>query len=344
LTSKSLLDVLSGSLPERRPIWFMRQAGRYLPEYRATREKAGSFLNLCFDAELAAEVTLQPLRRFDFDAAIIFSDILIVPHAMGLPLTFVEGEGPRLDPVRDMSDVNRLKAKADLHILGSISRALACVKPQLPARAALIGFSGAPWTVATYMVEGRTSDRKAVVEIARQRPQWFLDLIHRITETTIEYLNQQVVAGAEVLQIFDSWAGNLDGALFDDFSIAPIQRIIAGVRSSHPHIPVIAFARGAGLRHGDVARGTGANAVSVEQGIDLSDVMKTLPSNISVQGNLDPDALIGAEEDLRAAITRIVTHVPKARHIFNLGHGIHQTTRPEMVSAALDQVRRHDDG
>lgn len=331
-------------MPERRPIWFMRQAGRYLPEYRRVRERAGSFLNLCFDAELSAEVTLQPLRRYDFDAAIIFSDILVVPHAMGLPLTFVEGEGPVLEPVRSASDMKTLKAKPDDRILSSISNALSRVKPELSPHAALIGFSGAPWTVSTYMVEGRTSDRKAVIQLAKERPVWFTDLIARITETTIGYLNQQVAAGAEVLQIFDSWAGGLEGTMLDDYSIEPMSRIISALKALHPKIPIIAFARGAGLRHADVAIKTGANAVSVEQYTSLRDIFPNLPSHMAIQGNLAPDALLGTDDALRHAVIDVVSGIPKQRHIFNLGHGIHQGTRPEMVTAAIEAVRLHDNG
>jgi uroporphyrinogen decarboxylase len=342
LKSKPLLDVLKGRTPERRPIWFMRQAGRYLPEYRSVRERAGSFLKLCFDPELAAEVTLQPLRRYDFDAAIIFSDILIVPHAMGLPLSFVEGEGPLLQPVRSASDVGALKPKPDDRILGSISQALSYVKPQLPAGAALIGFSGAPWTVSTYMVEGRTSDRRGVLEIARQKPLWFSELIVRITDITIEYLSRQVAAGAEVLQIFDSWAGGLEGSMLDDYSIEPMANIISALKRRHPEIPIIAFARGAGLHHARVAAKTGADAISVEQDISLQDLLENIPSYVTIQGNLAPEALLGTEDALSKAVAATLDGVPINRHIFNLGHGIHQTTRPNMVTAAIDAVRMHD--
>ncbi len=285
---------------------------------------------------------MQPLRRYDFDAAIIFSDILIVPHAMGLPLSFVEGEGPVLEPVRSVSDVKALKAKPDDRILNSISQALSQVKPQLPAGATLIGFSGAPWTVSTYMVEGRTSDRKTVLEAARQRQPWFLELIARITETTIAYLNEQVTAGAEVLQIFDSWAGGLEGSMLDDYSIEPMAKIISALKILHPTIPIIAFARGAGMRHADVAFKTGADAVSVEQDVRLQNLLPALPSHAAIQGNLAPEVLLSTEKDLRLAITDALSGIPMNRHIFNLGHGIHQTTRPEMVTAAIDAVRAHD--
>jgi uroporphyrinogen decarboxylase len=342
LKSKPFLDVLNGVMPERRPIWFMRQAGRYLPEYRKVREEAGSFLDLCFNPELAAEVTLQPLRRYDFDAAIIFSDILIVPHAMGLPLSFVEGEGPVLAPVRSSADVRALRQKPDPFILGTITRALSAVKPHLPPHVALIGFSGAPWTVATYMVEGRTSDRKGVLEIARARPAWFVDLMARVEETTIEYLSEQVVAGAEALQLFDSWAGGLAGSMLHDYSVTPMARIISALKRRHPLIPVIAFARGAGRRHADVAEETGAQAVGVEQGLALQSLLADFPAGTAIQGNLAPEALLGTETELRQAVAHVLSGTPMKRHIFNLGHGIHQTTSPDMVAAAIDAVRIHD--
>jgi uroporphyrinogen decarboxylase len=344
VTSKPFMDVLNGRAPARRPVWFMRQAGRYLPEYRKVRDQAGSFLNLCFDADLASEVTLQPLRRFDLDAAIIFSDILIVPHAMGLPLAFVEGEGPVLAPVASAEDVRRLKTSADRVKLESIANALTRTKPYLPPHAALIGFSGAPWTVATYMVEGRSSDRTRVLAVVQARPQWFLDLIAKVTETTIGYLSAQVDAGADALQIFDSWAGGLEGPLLDEFCIKPIAAIIAGVRSRHPNIPIIVFARGAGLRHADVLKGTGASAISVEQEQDLANLAAVLPPHAIIQGNLDPAALLLDELEMKARARAILASVPKRRHIFNLGHGIHQTTEPDMVAAAVEAVRAFDAG
>jgi uroporphyrinogen decarboxylase len=322
----------------------MRQAGRYLPEYRKVRDQAGSFLGLCFNPDLAAEVTLQPLRRFDLDAAIIFSDILIVPHAMGLPLTFVEGEGPVLEPVRSMRDVARLKPSADPAILASIANNLARVKGDLPPHVALIGFSGAPWTVATYMVEGKSSDRSGVVAIAREKQEWFLALIDRLVETTIGYLERQIEAGAEVLQIFDSWAGGLEGSMLDDYSIAPIQRIVAALAARHPDIPVIVFARGAGTRHADVLRLTKAAAVSVEQGVKLSDIANTMPADGVIQGNLDPQALLGNSELLDGHVAAVLEGIPRQRHIFNLGHGVEQKTDPTMVAAAIAAVRRVDGG
>jgi uroporphyrinogen decarboxylase len=322
----------------------MRQAGRYLPEYRKVRDQAGSFLNLCFDPELAAEVTLQPLCRYDLDAAIVFSDILIVPHAMGLSLNFVEGEGPVLSPVRSLADVRSLLKKPEAEKLGSISRALARTKADLPPHVALIGFCGAPWTVATYMVEGKTSDRSFVLQVAKERQPWFIELIDRLVDTTVEYLKQQVAAGAEVLQIFDSWAAGLQGGMFDDYSLAPIQKIVACVTEAHPEIPVIVFARGVGSRHADVFRETGCAVIGVEQEQDLAALFKTLPAESVVQGNLDPAALLGAEDEMRRQILTLISQVPKNRHIFNLGHGINMHTPPEMVAAAIDAVRGFDGG
>jgi uroporphyrinogen decarboxylase len=240
--------------------------------------------------------------------------------------------------------VRSLLKEPDAEKLGSISRALARTKADLPPHVALIGFCGAPWTVATYMVEGKTSDRSFVLQVAKERQPWFIELIDRLVETTVEYLKQQVAAGAEVLQIFDSWAGGLKGGMFDDYSLAPIKKIVARVTEAYPEIPIIVFARGAGSRHVDVFRETGCAVIGVEQEYDLAPLLKILSADAVVQGNLDPAALLGSEDEMRRQILALISRVPKNRHIFNLGHGINMHTPPEMVAAAIDAVRGFDGG
>jgi uroporphyrinogen decarboxylase len=339
---KSLLAVLNGQKPERRPIWLMRQAGRYLPEYRAVRERAGSFLKLCYNPELAAEVTLQPLKRYDFDAAIVFSDILVVPHAMGANLDFVEGEGPVLSTVRSSADLAKLGKTENLAILGHTHDTLKLVKAGLGERQALIGFCGAPWTVASYLVEGGTSDRAKALAAAREAPEWFAQLIDRLVEVSAEYLIGQARAGAEALQIFDSWAGDLPAEQRKRWCYEPIRKLVSRVRQGAPGVPVIVFARGIGTDHGAVAAETLPNGVSVEQGISLSDVLAGLPEGVAVQGNLTPELLLSGEDEIVRGIEDVLRGVPMSRHVFNLGHGILQQTPPERVSLLVETVRRHD--
>ncbi len=286
--TQPLMNVLAGRKSKRRPIWFMRQAGRYLPEYRKVREQAGSFLELCYSPELAAEVTLQPLRRYDLDAAIIFADILVVPHAMGNGLSFVEGEGPKLETVRGSSDLLRLKAGLKSAQFESVAESVSRVRRDLASSISLIGFCGAPWTVASYMVEGGSSDRELARKIAYQREDWFRELIARLVENSIEYLCVQIEAGADAVQIFDSWAGELPGDLLTEYSIEPIQKIIAGVKSRFPAVPIIVFAKGAGHRHGDIYLKTKCQAIGVEAECSLEFLQSILPAEAVIQGNLDP--------------------------------------------------------
>ena len=339
---KALIAVLEGRKPSRRPVWLMRQAGRYLPEYRTVRQEAGSFLNLCYRPELAAEVTLQPLRRYDLDASIVFADILVVPHALGCDLDFVEQEGPVLSVVRDMEAVKRLKLSDGAWQFERVYETLSRVRAGLNADTSLIGFCGAPWTVASYMVEGRGSDRKLALATARERPDWFVALMNRLVEVSIDYLIGQVRAGAEVLQIFDSWAGDLSTDLRSSLVHEPIGRIIAGVRAVYPKVPVIVFGRGIGSGHDALARATGADAVSVEQDEDMSSLLLRLPPNVVVQGNLSPLVLQEGGAALADGVERICSGMPMARHIFNLGHGIVQHTPPENVAQLVDYIRRHD--
>lgn len=343
-SSKALLNVLNGVTASRRPIWFMRQAGRYLPEYRKVRAGAGSFLDLCYNPELAAEVTLQPLRRFDLDAAIIFADILVVPHAMGNGLTFQDGEGPVLEKVSGPEDLKRLKPLSATREVAAVCQSISRVRRELPPNVAMIGFCGAPWTVASYMMEGRGSDRQEALRVAHTRPAWFTRLIDMLVDESIIYLRAQAEAGAETLQIFDSWAGDLSGHLFDDLSIAPMQRITAALRQSHPHVPVIAFARGAGARHIRVAKGVGCAAIGIEQETDIDQLLPALPPGIVVQGNLDPVVLLCEAETIERETRRTAAAVPRHRHIFNLGHGIKQQTPPEALAKVVAAVRQVDGG
>ncbi len=322
----------------------MRQAGRYLPEYRKVRGEAGSFLDLCYSPELASEVTLQPLRRYDLDAAIIFADILVVPHAMGNGLAFVDGEGPVLETVRSGADLERLVAGTGSKQFAAVGQSIARVRSELDKSVSLIGFCGAPWTVASYMIEGKGSDRKLALQCAQDRPKWFSDLIELLVENSIAYLCMQVEAGADALQIFDSWGGELPGELFDDLSVRPIQRIVVGVKARFPSVPVIVFAKGAGERHASIFSGTGCQAVGIEAEFSLEAAVRALPGHAILQGNLDPEALLGEKDALQAAVLQILRGIPRKRHIFNLGHGIKQFTDPEMLSVVVETIREFDRG
>ena len=338
---KPLLDVLNGRVPERRPMWIMRQAGRYLPEYREVRAQAGSFLKLCYEPELACEVTLQPLRRFDFDAAILFSDILVVPHAMGLGLDFKEGEGPQLETVESLSDVEMLGDGSDGDHFTRVWETVWRVKHSLASEKTLIGFCGAPWTVASYMIEGGSSKREKALAVALENPDWFQLLLKRLVETSTAYLLGQIKAGAETVQIFDSWAGDVPPQHLKRLVIDPISKIVEGVRAVHPHFPIIVFARGVGSSHAQIASGTKANAVGVEENADIVEVLKALPGHCAVQGNLGNELLLGDEATMLAEIRRILGSVPEQRHIFNLGHGILQQTPISAVEALVKEVRAH---
>jgi uroporphyrinogen decarboxylase len=342
MTRKALLDVLLGVEPSRRPVWVMRQAGRYLPEYRAVRARAGSFLDLCYAPELAAEVTLQPLRRYDFDAAILFSDILVVPHAMGLGLRFEEGEGPILDTVTSMTDVRRLVDVSKTDQVVKVCETVRHVKAELAAHVGFIGFCGGPWTVASYMIEGRGSDRKQALAVAAENPEWFSVLTRRLVDASVEYLIAQIEAGVEVVQIFDSWAGDVPVAMRRRVVEEPIAAIVRRVRAEKPGFPVIVFGRGLGRGHKALAEYTGANAVGLEQGTSLRDLVGELPNGIAVQGNLAPESLLCADEELKARVDVVLAGVPQSRHIFNLGHGITPNVDPAKVQVMLDAVRAHD--
>jgi uroporphyrinogen decarboxylase len=344
LKSQALTSVLNGKTSDRRPVWFMRQAGRYLPEYRKVREQAGSFLELCYSPELAAEVTLQPLRRYDIDAAIIFADILVVPHAMGNGLSFVEGEGPKLETVRSSADLVRLGKGVGSRQFSSVAESISRVRKMLDPSISLIGFCGAPWTVASYMVEGGSSDREIARKCAYQREAWFRELISRLVENSIDYLCMQIEAGADVVQIFDSWAGELAGDLLAEYCIEPIRQIVAGVKLRFPEAPVIVFAKGAGYRHGEVYAKTGCQAVGVEAECSLTYLQSVLPNDAVLQGNLDPILLLCDTGVVRRNTLDLVAAIPRHRHIFNLGHGIKPQTNPDILVDVVKAIRDFDNG
>ena len=320
----------------------MRQAGRYLPEYRELRAKAGSFLELCYRPELAAEVTLQPLRRYDLDAAIVFADILVVPHASGLGLDFKEGEGPVLDVVRDEAAVRRLHPVGGSWQVKSIGETLRLVNASLPVRCSLIGFCGAPWTVASYMIEGGSSDRALAIRAATEGPPWFGELIRFLVEQSVDYLSAQIESGADAVQIFDSWAGDLPPAFREKWVDRPIANIVAGLRLKHPAVPIIIFAKGVGTGHRDIAQATGCEAVGIEPELSMDWAGQNLSPLCAVQGNLDPAALLGPESAMIAQTSAILKSISHDRHIFNLGHGIRPETDPDRIGLVLQTIRDYD--
>jgi uroporphyrinogen decarboxylase len=342
LETKPLMRVLAGEPVWPPPIWIMRQAGRYLPEYRELRAEAGSFLDLCYNPRLAAEVTLQPIRRFGFDAAILFSDILVIPHALGQGVRFVEGEGPRLDPVTSRSELARLAPVLPLDRLAPVLETVRQVKAALPAGTALLGFCGAPWTVATYMIAGRgTPDQAPALKVAQQDPAFMAELIARLVESSITYLAAQLSAGADAVQIFESHAGALDPhpELFRSLSLEPMRRIAEGVRALHPGARIIVFPRGARNGLSEAAQAGFADAIGLDQDLDLAATLKTLPGNLATQGNLDPMLLIEGGAALDRGVDRVLDAVQGRPHIFNLGHGITPPTPPENVARLIARIR-----
>ncbi|MCC7046663.1 MAG: uroporphyrinogen decarboxylase [Alphaproteobacteria bacterium] len=336
---KKLLRVLDGEATSPPPIWLMRQAGRYLPEYRATRARAKTFLDLCFSPDLACEVTLQPIRRYGFDAAILFSDILVIPYALGQRVWFVEGEGPRLEPVRVVTDLARLDRTRVLGALSPVFETVRRLRRELPAETALIGFAGAPWTVATYMVEGASgSDFAVVKDFAYRDAAAFGALLDLVVGATVDYLAAQVEAGAEVLQLFDSWAGVLSEAAFRRWVIAPTQRIVEQLKQRCPGVPMIGFPRGAGMLYADYVRGTGVDAVSLDTTVPLA-LAGALQELVPVQGNLDPRLLVIGGEAMRSEASAILRGLAAGPFVFNLGHGIVPETPPEHVAALVRLVR-----
>lgn len=340
----ALLDSLEGRVPWRRPVWFMRQAGRYLSEYREIRAKAGSFLDLCYSPEMAAEVTLQPLRRFDLDAAILFSDILVIPQALGCELSFVQNEGPKLSVVQKKEDVDRLDVSGTNEFLTPVFETVRLVRESIEDHITLIGFCGAPWTVATYMIEGGGSpERPLARKAAFEGEGWFDDLIDKIVVASIDYLEGQISAGAHVLQIFDSWASDLPPLERERYCFQPIARIVSGLRDRGYKTPIIGFAKGLGPAQLDFLSKTGVQALGLESNLDPQWISGKLTDKCVVQGNLDPVLLDVGGEALPAAVRNIVENIPFDRHIFNLGHGIRQTTRIENVETMIRTVREFDD-
>jgi uroporphyrinogen decarboxylase len=342
VTNKPFLDVLTGQRREVPPIWMMRQAGRYLPEYRELRTKAGGFLDLCFTPELAAEVTLQPIRRFGFDAAIIFSDILVIPHALGRGVRFEVGEGPRLDPLDTPDKIATLGCEADFTKLEPVYEALRRVRDELPQSTALIGFCGAPWTVATYMVAGQgTPDQAPARLMAYRYSDAFVRLIDILVENSITYLLGQLQAGADVLQIFDTWAGILSPREFAHWSIEPTRRIVAGVRKHRPDAKIIGFPRGVGGLLPDYVAATGVDAVSIDWTAAPALIRERVQSKVAVQGNLDPLALIAGGDALDQAVDDVLSNYAAGRLIFNLGHGIQPETPIAHVEQMIARVRAY---
>ncbi len=339
---KSLLEVLSGRKQAVPPIWMMRQAGRYLPEYRELRAKAGSFLDLCFTPEYAAEVTLQPIRRFGFDAAIIFSDILVIPYALGRSVRFEAGEGPRLDPLDTPEKIATLAPQADFTKLEPVFEALRRVKRGLDTKTALIGFCGAPWTVATYMVAGQgTPDQAPARMLAYRHPEAFEKIIDALVDNSIQYLVGQLKAGADALQIFDTWAGVLPPREFARWSIEPTRRIVAGVRQQMPGAKIIGFPRGAGALLPEYLERTGVEGVSIDWTAEPSLIRERVQSRVAVQGNLDPLALIAGGDALNRAIDDVLGNYAGGRLIFNLGHGILPETPIAHVEQMIKRVRAY---
>ncbi|MEG3088418.1 uroporphyrinogen decarboxylase [Sphingomonas sp. PB4P5] len=337
--TKPLLDVLKGNRADSPPIWLMRQAGRYLPEYRALRAEKGGFLALATDPESAAEVTLQPIRRFGFDGAILFSDILMVPWALGQDLSFGVGEGPRLAPALVDTALERLQAVPER--LDPVYATVARVAAALPPATTFLGFAGSPWTVATYMVAGQGSkDQGETRRAAYRDPQAFAEIIDAIAAMTVDYLSAQIDNGVEAVQLFDSWAGSLSPAQFERWVIAPNAAIVAGLKARHPDTPIIGFPKGAGGKLPAYARETGVDALGLDETVDPVWADANLPKHMPVQGNLDPLALIAGGAALDDAIDRVLAAFADRPHIFNLGHGILPDTPIEHVEALLARVRQ----
>ncbi len=338
---KTLLRVLDGEAVSPPPIWLMRQAGRYLPEYRETRAKAGSFLDLCYTPELAEEVTLQPIRRFGFDASILFADILLIPHALGQPLRFVEGEGPRLDPISERTHLGTLRPLDEIdETLGPVYETVTRLSRSLPSETTLIGFAGAPWTVATYMIAGRgTPDQGPARRFMYQDPEGFAELIDLVTSATVHYLSKQIDAGAEVVMLFDSWAGALPADKFSEFAVKPAQTIVSELRQRHPSIPAIGFPRGAGLGYPDYGQATGVSGLAVDASVPMKTLNEMTGGKIALQGNLDPMLMVSGGTQLDTSVRELLRTMSGVPHVFNLGHGITPEADVANVERLINLVR-----
>ena len=338
---KKILRALAGETLDTPPIWMMRQAGRYLPEYKATRAEAGDFLSLCYNSELAAEVTLQPIRRYGFDAAILFADILLLPQALGADLWFVTGEGPRLSTIQSQADFDKLKPATDIHeTLNPVYETVRILSRELPEETTLIGFAGAPWTVATYMIAGRgTPDQGPAHALMQENQPLFDQVIDLLTEGTIDYLSKQIEAGAEVVKLFDSWAGSLKGDAFHRYALEPAKKIISALKAKHPDTPIIAFPRGAGERYEGFAKAVGADCCALDDGVSAEWAAEHVQKDGCVQGNLKSSHMVTGGEELVRETRKIVDAFSKGPHIFNLGHGITPDADPENVQLMIDTVR-----
>lgn len=336
--NRKVLDVLNGKTVTPPPIWLMRQAGRYLPEYRETRQKAGSFLDLCYSPEFATEVTLQPIRRYGFDAAILFSDILVIPDALKRNVTFTEGHGPQMDPI-DEDGIRGLSAEGVLDHLKPIMETVSRLRSELPPETTLLGFCGAPWTVATYMIAGHgTPDQAPARLFAYRHPEAFKRLLDVLAEISADYLVAQIDAGADAVQIFDSWAGVLGETEFEAFAVEPVRRIIESVRARRPQAKVIAFAKGAGVLLKRYRQDTDADAIGLDWSVPLSFAAE-LQKDGPVQGNLDPMRVVAGGVPLRDGIDAILQVLGQGPLIFNLGHGITPQADPAHVTDLVRQVR-----
>jgi uroporphyrinogen decarboxylase len=337
---KPLLEVLSGAVRKIPPVWLMRQAGRYLPEYQALRKRAGGFLDLCFKPELAAEATLQPVRRFGFDAAILFSDILVIPHALGQQVSFESGEGPRLEPLRDPVSIGRLREEIDHSVLAPVYETVRVVKEALAPNVALIGFCGAPWTVATYMVGGRSAEGQVPARrLALEDAATFGRLVDRVAGASVEYLVRQLRAGADAVQIFDTWAGVLGPREFARWCVAPVRRICQEVRAQCPGARIIGFPRGVGTGLSDYVEQVPVDAVSLDWTIDRAYACAQVPRHVAIQGNLDPVALAAGGAALDREVDEILQSFGDRPFIFNLGHGILPQTPVAHVERMLRRIR-----
>ncbi len=339
--TKTILRALAGETLPTPPIWMMRQAGRYLPEYKATRAEAGDFLSLCYNPDLATEVTLQPIRRYGFDAAILFADILLLPQALGADLWFVTGEGPRLSTITTMEEFNKLGRGEMIHdTLNPIYETVRRLRKSLPEETTLIGFAGAPWTVATYMIAGRgTPDQGPAHALKAENRPVFDAIIDRLTESTIDYLSEQVKAGAEVVKIFDSWAGSLEGEDFDHYAMQPTRTIVSELKSRFPGLPIIAFPRQAGDKYIGFHKATGADCVALDDSVTPEWAAEHVQPHGCVQGNLASSHMVTGGQSLIDETRRVVQAFSKGPHIFNLGHGITPDADPENVQLMIDTVR-----
>ncbi len=341
-TEKIILRSLLGHEVERPPFWFMRQAGRFLPEYRKIRASVRGFLDLCYNSELAEEVTLQPVQRFDTDAAILFADILLVPHALGQDLAFLEGEGPVLDPIRNISGLDALRPEGLLEKLSPIFSTVERLARSLAPEKALIGFAGAPWTVATYMVEGRASrDYPNIKNWAYGDPAGFGKLVSLLEDATAQYLIFQANAGADALQLFDTWAGVLPADMQERWVVQPTKRIVDSVRKVHPNIPIIGFPKGIGpglIRYANI---TGVSAVGLDTSMDPAWAAKYIQPICGIQGNLDPGLLSAGGDTMLASANEIIDDLKSGPHIFNLGHGIWPTTDPNHLADLVAMIRNY---